>query len=183
MPLKELVREVETRLPSWERAWTLCETYLQHCAWHIRFVDRTQLIDELLSTIYKRNTSGSPAALQAGAPQASEKSDAHDLALLLMVFAMGALADLTLPPYSSEAEQYYQLACSILSLQSAAESPSLSAVQALCFMGAYSALGDRRRTVDTAFSTLSLSCILGATVSAFRVTGILSNHLCLDWLA
>ncbi|TDL21996.1 hypothetical protein BD410DRAFT_789077 [Rickenella mellea] len=185
IPANERLAEIEDRLPSWERGWTLCETYLEQSSWHSRFVRRTQLIDGLLTPIYKRHGLAPASALSPAESTSSNSSasttpsgsskissqtsiTSHDLALLLAVFAVAALADLTLPPYNDEAEKYYQLAKSIVSLETAAESPSVASVQALALMGTYSLLSDRPDSLERTFATMSFASILAASIGLHR---------------
>ncbi len=95
----ELHALVEAQLPSRERASGLSESFLLNLSWFSRPVTREQIIEELIPTAYKRLPEG-----------VMTKMDLHDLALLLVVFATGAAADLTLPPYNEEAERYRHLA-------------------------------------------------------------------------
>lgn len=84
-----------SHLPIEPRGWSLCETYLEHAAWAFQPLKRDEIIDELLSPIYKaqkRRASGSTTA-----PDISP----HRLAALFLVFAVGALVDLTLEPCKS----------------------------------------------------------------------------------
>jgi hypothetical protein len=80
-------------LPPEPRAWSLCETYMEQATWAFRPIRREELIDEILSPIYKvikvKNTSGfyPPHSVSA-----------HKLAAMFLVFALGALVDLTLEP-------------------------------------------------------------------------------------
>jgi hypothetical protein len=80
-------------LPSQPRAWSLCETYLEYASWIFRPLRREEMIDEILSPVYKamkhKQTSGSSAI---------ESISPHKLAVLLLVFTLGALVDLTLEP-------------------------------------------------------------------------------------
>ncbi|KAG6857340.1 hypothetical protein H0H87_005643 [Tephrocybe sp. NHM501043] len=80
-------------LPSRPRAWSLCETYMEHASWVFRPIKRDEIIDEILSPIYKsmkeRRATDSPG-LHTILP--------HKLAVLFLVFALGALVDLTLEP-------------------------------------------------------------------------------------
>ena len=80
-------------LPSQPRAWSLYETYLEHASWVFRPLKREEMIDEILSPVYKamkdRQTSGSNAI---------ESISPHKLAVLFLVFTLGALVDLTLEP-------------------------------------------------------------------------------------
>lgn len=163
---------IEAQLPPWERAWGLCETYLEQSSWHLRLVKRPQLMDELLTPIYKRRAARlSMTALEASM-QNLEMNNAHDLGLLLMVFAMAALVDLTLRPFNDEAAHYYTLARSVVTLESAAESPSLAVVQILTLMTTYCELSDSIQTMERAFSTSNFASILGATVSYSFLSGV-----------
>ncbi|TDL21374.1 hypothetical protein BD410DRAFT_898957 [Rickenella mellea] len=159
---------IETQLPPWERAWGLCHTYLEQSSWHLRVVKRPQLIEELLTPIYERRAARlSMTALEAGIRNL-ELNNGHDLALLLMVFAMAALVDLTLRPFNEEATHFYTLARSVVTLESAAESPSLAVVQILTLMTAYCELSDSIQTMERAFSTSNFASILGATIGLHR---------------
>jgi hypothetical protein len=57
--------------------------------------------------------------------------DAHNLAVLYMVLALGTLFDLEKPPNSPEATHYYQLGRAALSLDSVLEKQTILAIQAL----------------------------------------------------
>lgn len=80
-------------LPSQPRAWSLCETYMEQAAWSFRPIKRDQIIDDILSPVYKivkeKQFLGSTND-RAISP--------HRLAVLFLVFALGALVDLTLEP-------------------------------------------------------------------------------------
>ena len=68
---------------------------------------------------------------------------AHELALLFIVFAYGALIDISLPPLpdNPEAERYYQLTCMALALEPVLDRPPLvSTVQTLSLMAIYQGL-------------------------------------------
>lgn len=80
-------------LPPEPRAWSLCETYMEQATWAFRPIKRDELIDDILSPIYKvmkaKQTTGS---------YPSHSVAAHTLGTLFLVFACGALVDLTLEP-------------------------------------------------------------------------------------
>lgn len=80
-------------LPSQPRAWSLYETYMEHASWIFRPLKRDEMIDEIISPVYKamkdKQTSGSNA-IQSISP--------HKLAVLFIVFSVGAQLDLTLEP-------------------------------------------------------------------------------------
>lgn len=160
-----MISVFETNLPSFERASSLCETYLECFSWICRAVQRDQLFSELLPTIYKRKRSSQfsdPASKSAS--QQMTSSDLHEISLLLMVFATGALADQTLPPYNEEAEHYYQLSLAAMSLTQVLGTPTLAAVQAITLMGCYNAQCGRHSTLDVSGSLITLACNLGVNV-------------------
>lgn len=57
--------------------------------------------------------------------------DAHQLAVLCFVLALGTLLDLEKPSLSAEAMHYYQLGRAALSVDSVLESQSIPAIQAV----------------------------------------------------
>lgn len=89
----------------------------------------------------------------------------HLLAVLFFVLAVGALVDLTLPPYSAEAEKYYRLGRAALSLRSVFDSPEIETVQAVTLMAAYHSLASQRYTIESAWSLASLATKLAQSVS------------------
>ena len=133
----EILILAEAQLPSYERGSSLIETYLDQAGWFVRPIQRSQLIDELFIPIYKaknaRTTTGPNASIQATV----SLYDVQDLALLFMVFAMGALVDLTQPPYNDEGEIYHQMARYIVNMDAVSCTPSLCMIQTLCLVGSY----------------------------------------------
>lgn len=83
-------------LPSQPRAWSLCETYMEQASWAFRPIKRDEIIDDILTPTYKalkeRRATGSLGA---------HNVSSHKLAVLFIVFALGALVDLTLEPCES----------------------------------------------------------------------------------
>ncbi|CDO70135.1 hypothetical protein BN946_scf184783.g19 [Trametes cinnabarina] len=123
-----------SHLPSYERACQLAESYVTYAAWLFRSVPRRQLFDEMIPYFYKQ-----PPPDDA-APACCDYSSPHDLALLLLCFAIGALVDLSQSPYNSEAEHYSQLAQAALALQSVLANPTLVTIQALHLHSIYIAM-------------------------------------------
>lgn len=82
-----------SHLPSEPRGWSLCETFLEHVSWAFQPLKRDEIVDEVLSPIYKARK----RRTAAGSTIAHDISP-HLLAVLFMVFALGALTDLTLEP-------------------------------------------------------------------------------------
>ncbi|EAU84699.2 hypothetical protein CC1G_00218 [Coprinopsis cinerea okayama7 len=138
-------------LPEQPRAWALCETYLEQAAWASKPIKRDEVIEDILSPTYKalktRHSSDAPVA----------SFSPHKLSVLYMIFAIGALVDLTLEPCSKEAENYYYLSRACLSLRSVFDSPEVSTVQALLLMGGYHGWAGTRYTVDSSWGLVSLA--------------------------
>lgn len=172
---------IEARMPPFARASSLCETYLENFSWVLRVVERTQLFEELLPFCYRHAGPngeariGGPGGLAAGTPLGV--TAAHELALLLTVFATGALADLTLPAYNDESEQYYQLALAALSTTPVLGAASLPVVQAVGLMAAYNAHCGRNDTLDLAGSLFNVAASLAISVSSIATCLILGTGL------
>lgn len=162
---EEILAVIGKHMPPFARASSLCETYLENFSWIARIVQRDQLFSELIRAAYVRLADDKAAApggdshvfSGAGMPP-------HELALLLIVFAAGALSDLTLPAYNDEADLYYQMALAALSLSQVIGAPSLAAVQTIGLMGAYNAHSGRNSTLDLAGSFMALAANLGVSV-------------------
>lgn len=170
---------IEAQLPTWERASALTEAYLQNLSWFFRPVDRQQIVEELLPTVFKRRN---PNISQSSFGSDMEGDlddvvDLHDLALMLMVFACGAAGDLTLPPYNSEAETYRQLARATLGLKNIFDGASLSAVQAVCMLGMFDVISGRKNTLETSWKMLCLGFSLSASVCTPHIYFFNSVHV------
>jgi hypothetical protein len=148
---------LESQLPPEERAASLGNSYCDHASYFYRPVKREELFDTLLPRIYSNarlSTSldePSPKSADNSAEQSTvDRTRPHDLATLFFIFALGALLDLNLPPYNSEAEHYYDLGRAALSLQAVYESPSISTVQAMGLMATYHSQAGRKYSRDSA---------------------------------
>lgn len=80
-------------LPPEARAWSLCETYTEHSAWRFDPIKRDQLVDEVLTPIYKALKEHKLTGIYD-----TSRISAHHFAVLYLVFAIGATLDLTLEP-------------------------------------------------------------------------------------
>ena len=171
----EILRRLEAELPPRPRAWALCEAYLAHFSWWFRPVKRDELINEILSPIYK--TVGDPNNQGGYHPKSGCGGRCpHLLAVLYFILAVGALVDLTLQPCSAEAEKYYRLGRASLSLRSILDSPEFETVQAVSLMASYHSLCSSRYSVESAWSLASLACKLAQAV---RRSGTLFCRLAL----
>ncbi|KAJ6608115.1 hypothetical protein B0H10DRAFT_1955680 [Mycena sp. CBHHK59/15] len=86
----------------------------------------------------------------------SESFQAHQIAVLYSVFALGALVDLTLLPYNVESEYYFDLGRAPLSLHSVFDRPSVPTVQALVLLFVYYSHGGPHFSMEGAWSIISL---------------------------
>ncbi|KAL5513258.1 hypothetical protein ACEPAH_3656 [Sanghuangporus vaninii] len=160
---------IQKYMPPFARASALCEAYLENFCWIVHVVARSQIIEELLPSCYRGSSplGGANLSMTEGESQYGATC-VHELALLLMVFATGALADLTLPPYNEEAERYYQMALAALSLTKVIGAPTLPAVQTVSLMAAYNAHCGRNDTLDLAGSLFALAANLGLSMGLHR---------------
>ena len=154
-------------LPPRPRAWALCETYMEQASWIFRPIKRDEIIDDILTPIYNvkkaRDDSNS---------EPTTNITPHKIAALFMIFASGALVDLTLPPYNADAEGYHHYARAALSLRSVFDSPAIETVQTIGLMAHYHSNAGKRYTLDSVWTLLSLSAKLSQSVGANLVTNI-----------
>ncbi|KAI9062771.1 hypothetical protein FKP32DRAFT_1758891 [Trametes sanguinea] len=162
-----LLEKLEAHLPPQTRAWALCETYLEHLSWWCRPIKRDELIDDILVPIYSSVKDPTKHSYHKDAGP-DEGRCPHLLAVLFFVFALGSLVDLTLPPCSAEAETFYRLGRSALSLRSVFDSPEIETVQAMVLMGEYHSLCIQRYSIESAWRILSLASKLGQSVGLHR---------------
>ncbi|KAF8639464.1 hypothetical protein AX16_010317, partial [Volvariella volvacea WC 439] len=161
--LEQSMELLLNHLPPYPRAWSLCETYIEHASWAFRPLKRDEIINHVLTPIYKH---------MKEAPVAGSNSQyaisPHQLAVLFMIFALGALVDLTLEPYNLESETYHLLSRAALSLRSILDSPEIFTVQAVILMASYHGLGSQRYTVDSGWNLMSLGAKLAQSMGLHR---------------
>jgi hypothetical protein len=139
------------------RAWSLCETYYRNSSWTGIPIGQNEAV-ELVTLVYQPLLAGGSEGQHHPVPTAQQ------MAVLYLLLALGALVDLELPPYSSEADHYFDLGCAAMSVKSLFERPTVVTVQALVLMAMYYAHGGRRFTMDGAWSMISLACSISQTV-------------------
>ncbi|KIK95062.1 hypothetical protein PAXRUDRAFT_827363 [Paxillus rubicundulus Ve08.2h10] len=160
----EVRADIENRyMPNWERASYLTETYCEQAAWIFRGVSREQIMEELLPRYYSK-----------GSLKATDGTKhTHDLALLFLIFAMGALVDLKQLSGNSEAEHYHQIARAAIYLQPVLEKPSVETIQALQLLGLYNAmsgneLNSEDASMETTWSLIIMAAHLSQTMGLHR---------------
>ncbi|KAJ7157332.1 fungal-specific transcription factor domain-containing protein [Mycena filopes] len=129
---EDLEREIIEHLPVLSEAMRLCNTYLEHAAYLPMALQRSELVDEVMDSVYRAG----------GSPSAEGGRNPHALALLFAVFATAAILDPTKHAYSAEAQEYYYLARAALSLTPPERETTRAAIQALIHMAQYVDLSD-----------------------------------------
>ncbi|KAH6903168.1 hypothetical protein BKA70DRAFT_1301768 [Coprinopsis sp. MPI-PUGE-AT-0042] len=123
-------------LPPWQEAVRLYQLYLEQAPWFFGAVTRRQLEEEVLPLWYKE----APRTALASSPILSDFGDgtprgnAHDLALLFIIFCFGSMTDMAMPPAPNnpEADHYYELVKACLTIEPIlTRPPAVSTVQAL----------------------------------------------------
>ncbi|CAK5262741.1 unnamed protein product, partial [Mycena citricolor] len=135
------------------------------------------IIEDFLTPIYK---SSRERRIWTEASDFPHAISPHRLAVLFMVFALGALVDLTLEPDSAESEHYYHASRAALALRSVFDSPELATVQAVLLFASYHTICGKNYTSDSSWTLISLGSKLGQSVRAVTcVASLLSlrhNH-------
>ncbi|KAJ7282689.1 hypothetical protein C8J57DRAFT_1296122 [Mycena rebaudengoi] len=151
----QALNQLFTHLPSQSRAWQLCEIYYQNGCWTGMPILQDELI-ELVTEVYEPFHDGHHSVTT------------QKMAVLYLVFALASLVDLHLPPYSSEADHYFDLGCAAMSVKSLFEGPSVVTVLSLSLVAIYYAHGGRRFTMDGAWSMISLASNMAQRLGLHR---------------
>ncbi|KAL5507868.1 hypothetical protein ACEPAH_5486 [Sanghuangporus vaninii] len=175
LPADEMLVQIEGKLPSFERASALVEAYLENTTWLIRLVDREQIMEELIPQIYRRRQNA-----ESSGTGETQSTDPHALALLLAIFACGAAADLTLPPWNEEADLYHHLASTAIGLRSVFDGTSLHTVQTLAVLGSYDIFSCRKNSLEGTWKLISFSANTRADYSDWFARQLFWELYCLD---
>lgn len=170
---------IEMFLPSFERASQLCDSYIKHGSYFFRPIKSDDLLAVLFPSIYKRITARSQNSSQDMDPNRDEvvHNTPHALATLCFIFALGCLLDLTLPPYNSEAERYYDLGRAALSLKPVYDSPNMDSVQAMGLMATYHSMAGKKYSRDSAVCGL---CCKQKDTGSPLIISVVRHELCCE---
>ncbi|KDQ19099.1 hypothetical protein BOTBODRAFT_483871 [Botryobasidium botryosum FD-172 SS1] len=146
-------RQLEGLLPPAAKAWSITQKYYEYSTWQFNCVPRQWFTDRVLVPLYEP---------QRNADQAPE----HQLALVYMVFALGTLIDLDLPPFHPDAEHYHQLARAALALDS--QGTSIMAVQALILMAYFNQLTDKKNGPGLSWMVMGIAVKMGTGIGLHR---------------
>ncbi|KAI0795509.1 hypothetical protein C8Q75DRAFT_454538 [Abortiporus biennis] len=149
-------RTIESLLPPFSRAEQLCHIYMENLSWVFSIVTLKYLVQELLPAVYVNH-------LTSGRSR-SESYSAHDLALLFIVLAVGALVDLDLEPYNDEAQRYYVLSRAATSLEPILEGNSIATVKLLHLMSIYNGMCGRESALSNTYALLNVASTLAQRI-------------------
>ncbi|KAJ7676671.1 fungal-specific transcription factor domain-containing protein [Mycena polygramma] len=138
------------QLPSEIRAWALYDVYVADASWYGSPIMPNEL-HELLSYVYTRTSN-------------LYKMSPHALACIFFAFALSALADVSISPYSAEADAYFDTGRTALTLQSVFGSTDLHTIQALALAGVWYLVGGARSSADSAWGFISMATGLCQTM-------------------
>ncbi|RXW22261.1 hypothetical protein EST38_g3612 [Candolleomyces aberdarensis] len=170
---------------------SLLTLYLEQAPWFFGAVTRRQLEEELLPAWYREaprpanppTPGGLPASAASPSPSISSsghsdgpsspisKGNAHDLALLFVIFCFGSLTDMAMPPApdNTEAEHYYQLTKACLTIEPVLERPpSVSTIQTLSLMAIYEGLSAKENSIECTWALFGMATKLAQSIGLHR---------------
>ncbi|RXW22701.1 hypothetical protein EST38_g3131 [Candolleomyces aberdarensis] len=168
---------VNSYLPSWQQATRLSQLYLEQAPWFFDAVTRRQLEEELLPAWYREAPRPANSSTRGGFPSSAassspiSKGNAHDLALLFVIFCFGSLTDMAMPPTAdnSEAEHYYQLTKACLAIEPVLETPpSVSTIQTLSLMAIYEGLSEKENSIECTWALFGMATKLAQSIYLHR---------------
>ncbi|KAG6380168.1 hypothetical protein JVT61DRAFT_8257 [Boletus reticuloceps] len=140
---------IESYLPPFPRATALCETFLQSTSWVFNIVSRQYILGELIPVVYRYARGQIPKQPRPYGP--------HDIALLFVVFALGALVDPSLPPHNVEGQHYHILSRAAICLESVFARRSVVTIKALNLMSIYNGMCGIENKLEQSSSLLNLA--------------------------
>ncbi|KAH8825485.1 fungal-specific transcription factor domain-containing protein [Flagelloscypha sp. PMI_526] len=165
--MDDFVSSVLKDLPERMRAWSLCENFYEHYPIYTDPIPREELFQVYLSPIYKyfedfRSDQTIPIPLAAFRP--------HRCAVIFFAFALGTWLDLNQEHYWIEANQYFQIGLSCLSMQSVFYSPEMASIQALFLLAYFKELrgAPSASTLSPSWMILSLACKIAQGLGLHR---------------
>ncbi|KAF8128704.1 hypothetical protein EV363DRAFT_1170417 [Boletus edulis] len=160
---------IESYLPPFPRATALCETFFQSTSWVFNIVSRQHILGELIPVVYRYARGQIPKQPRSYGP--------HDIALLFIVFALGALVDPSLPPHNVEGQHYHILSRAAICLQSVFAQRSVVTIKALNLMSIYNGMCGIENKLEQSSSLLNLAAHVALQIgfhkdpSAWGMTG------------
>ncbi|KZP21360.1 hypothetical protein FIBSPDRAFT_1044290 [Athelia psychrophila] len=152
-------------LPPINRAWSLCEAYLEHSSFHCQLSTRLELIEDILTPIFNAKKEREDPAFDL---ESCTQISPHKFALLYLVFAEGVLVDLTLPAFHVEGEKFHHYSLAAMALRPFIDNPTVEAVQCILLMAHYRSFAGERYKRDSVWVLVSLGCKLAQIIGMHR---------------
>ncbi|KAF2153605.1 hypothetical protein K461DRAFT_278410 [Myriangium duriaei CBS 260.36] len=133
-------RDLLSRLPPREEAWTLVESYYRYCAWHHDVAPRTAF-SKTFDRVY---TAFDGLSL-------SPQINPQELALLFIIMAQGTLHNIEMPHYDSSANEWLHLSERALVKGEFLSSNTIAGLQTLHLMAHLNLQQDEGRRGDSAW--------------------------------
>ncbi|KLO10056.1 hypothetical protein SCHPADRAFT_999838 [Schizopora paradoxa] len=170
------IHRLLSRLPSWQRALELCNSFMSSFCWWTLPVTHDQLFNELLPNVYRRDPTGvGITSTLNDAEEARGRTarrippvDPHDLGLVFAVLACGAHTDFSLPFCNSDTLKFRQLSLDALSLKPVVEYASVSAVQTCCLLTQLDVQLGRDNSLESSWRLVCLGLSLCTSVGLHR---------------
>lgn len=162
LPGMDILINLRSRLPPWERALELIDVFYRGIGWYCRPIQRDQVMDEILPTFYPDKTSYPPSVIPSEFCEMG-RDNPHFLALLFSILSVGAISGSSIS--GDDAEEYFQNARASMALKSVFEHPGLACVQATALMSVYLVSTSRAKTVDTPWLMMKFATNLAINVS------------------
>ncbi|KAF6750618.1 fungal-specific transcription factor domain-containing protein [Ephemerocybe angulata] len=170
-PTRRSLELLGTFLPDRVRAIALCHVWIDHGSYFFRPFSPSDLLDVLLPYVY--DTAASRAHIgenEEDHPDPLDTDDPafpHKLATLFMVFSIGSLLDINLPPYNAQGEHFYHLGRGALSLRNTYSS-NYETVQAIGLMATYHSLAGKKYTRHGAWCIMNVAAKLAQSSGLHR---------------
>ncbi|KAF5341216.1 hypothetical protein D9611_006108 [Ephemerocybe angulata] len=170
-PSRRSLELLETFLPDRARAIALCQVWIDHGSYFFRAFRPSDLLDTLLPHVY--DTAASRAHVGENEEDYSNPLDIDDsaysykLAALFMIFSIGSLLDINLPPYNAQGEHFYHLGRGALALQNP-HSSNYETVQAVGLMATYHSLAGKKYTRHGAWCIMNVAAKLAQSCGLHR---------------
>ena len=134
---------------------------MENLSWMFQIVSLNYLTKELLPSIYIYPTTRRSR---------NDFYGVHDLALLYIVLAVGALVYLNLQPYNIEAKRYYVMGRAAAGMLSIMEANSLSTVRFLHLLSIYNGMSGKESKLSNTYALLNLASVMAQRVRSHRIT-------------
>ncbi|KAH8826487.1 hypothetical protein DL96DRAFT_1806337 [Flagelloscypha sp. PMI_526] len=154
LSMESFVSIILRDLPKKTRAWALCKSFYERYAINSMPIQQKELAQSYLTPMYKYLEDSS---YDSNLPILSTPFRPHRCAVAFFTFALGAWLDLNQEHYWVEADRYYQIGLSCLSMQSLFYSPEVASVEALFLLSYYHELRGAASTSTTSPSWIILS--------------------------